>query len=150
MSYEPKQQCPSCREWKYIGDFYPQERIKKCKSCHAISVKDWSVRNKATRMIVAARVRAKAKGVDCDLTLESHRELLHDRIYNGACEATGLPFVLDAEAVGPFSPSMDRVKPELGYVYSNLRVVVFGFNAAIGSWGEDVFRVIAEAYLERN
>ena len=31
----------------------------------------------------------------------------------------------------------------------NLQVVIFAFNAAIGSWGEDTFRTVAHAYLER-
>jgi hypothetical protein len=150
MSFEPKQLCPSCGEMKHIGDFYPRSgRVHRCKVCHAISVKSWSVRNKATRLIVSARVRAKAKGVPCDLELDVHRALIHDRIYGGRCEATGLDFVLDADTMTAFSPSLHRVEPERGYVYDNLQVVIFAFNAAIGSWGEDTFRTVAHAYLER-
>lgn len=45
-------------------------------------------------------------------------------------------------------PSIDRVIPNLGYVYSNIRIVCFGMNAALGDWGEDKFKRLVKGYLK--
>lgn len=77
----------------------------------------------------AAKVRASKKGLPFELT----REWVLERVAAGTCEVTGLPFAPKdrrGRERSPFSPSIDRIEASLGYVPSNCRVVLWGYNAA--------------------
>jgi len=140
--------CIVCQEFKSWDEFYGSGKHAKCKICMAKqTVKDrkaipgWG-------SILHAAERAKKKGLPFDLY--DHKELLLARFKNG-CELTGLPF--DFETVGRGgkwnSPSIDRIKPELGYVYTNVRIILWSLNKAFSNWGEDQFEQVARAWLER-
>lgn len=47
------------------------------------------------------------------------------------------------------TPSLDRIKPELGYIKSNVRLICFGLNAALGNWGEEIFLLFARAMISK-
>ena len=69
-----------------------------------------------------------------------------------ACVVTGLPFSL--RRVGtrqsmPFSPSIDRIESDKGYVEGNVRVVCLAANYALNEWGDAVFAHLLEAYAAR-
>lgn len=66
----------------------------------------------------------------------------------GLCEMTGLPFNLNDGRTWD-SPSLDRIDPAKGYVYSNIRIICFGMNSALNSWGEDVLEMMVLAWLAR-
>lgn len=146
----------------------------RCVDCQRIYEKDWRGTHKAT--LIAAREkrrekdkiyrrkyiekdratylvsgiarRCKKKGMPFDL--DQYIEELNARIAPACCELTGLPLRMKHGKRAWNSPSLDRVKPGLGYIYSNIRVVCFAVNAALGDWGDEVLRTIASAYLERN
>ena len=104
------------------------------------------VNHMATALILAAKYRAMGKGIPFDL--DQHREELTKRVNAFTCELTGIP--LDPTARKAFnSASLDRIEPALGYVYSNIRVVSYAVNCALGTWGENVLRMIATRLLER-
>lgn len=104
------------------------------------------VRNIASWMVNAAKQRAKAKGVAFDLN--EHRRELKARAELGVCELTGIK--LDPSARKAFnSPSLDRIDPTKGYIYSNVRIVCYGINCALGTWGEDTLRHMAKMLLKR-
>lgn len=65
----------------------------------------------------------------------------------GFCEMTGLPFNQGDEKRAWNSPTIDRIKPELGYVIGNVRVICWCLNAALGDWGEDETRKVMTAWL---
>ena len=68
-----------------------------------------------------------------------------ERVNQMVCEMTGV--VLDVTATkGWNSPSLDRIIPERGYVYSNVRVVCYAMNCALGTWGEGVLWTMLEAW----
>lgn len=71
-----------------------------------------------------------------------------DEMLAKGCALTGLPFNPTAEPRYD-SPSLDRIKPELGYTLGNVRVIFYCLNAALGNWGEDAFLSVAKAFVER-
>jgi len=103
------------------------------------------IHRRAKILAASARVRARRLGVPFSL---SDREigLLQSRIERGTCEITGAAFDL-----GPGrrfnSPSLHRKNPATGYQYGNIQVVCTLANAAMGDWGEQTFREVAEAWL---
>ncbi len=101
--------------------------------------------NPARYLCSRIKARCQKKGLAFDL--DKYEQDLNKRIAAGVCEMTGLPIVLNVGQMKWNSASLDRIEPSLGYIYSNIRVVCFGMNACLGSWGEEVFRMIAESYL---
>jgi len=87
-----------------------------------------------------ARNRAKKKGLR--FTLTRYRRAIERRLAAGKCELTGLSFEF-SKRWGPRSPSIHKVRPERGYTYPNIKLVCFGLNAALGSWGMKEFAKFA-------
>lgn len=106
---------------------------------------------RARELIKSAKHRASKSGIA--FNLDEHIELYQSIIDAGFCQATGLPFDLETKAShsdrNPFAPSLDRIEPELGYICSNVRVVLWAFNRALADWGVEVYAMIATAYLNR-
>ena len=119
----------------------------------------WSGRNKEARaaseakrrferrasvLVSTARTRAKKRGLEFDL--DEHIPRIQERIDAGVCEITGSPF--DLSPGRKFnSPSIDRINPQRGYTYDNIRVVLNLVNAALGDWGEQTLRDVMGAWL---
>lgn len=128
------------RKWKSSNpERYKERRIK------------WrsSPSSRAREMITAARWSAKEKGLAYNLD----REWLLPKLEAGICELTGLPFRLAPLPEGrqnPYTASLDRIVPELGYVKNNARVILWALNAAFNSYGEGVYAEIARVYLARH
>lgn len=108
-----------------------------------------SVSGRAYRLVSTARARAARDGLQFDLT----RAWVARRLAAGRCELTGLPFDMRAgKGSGPllpFSPSLDRRNPKLGYTKRNTRVVCMIANAALSSWGAKAVTRFAKAWLAR-
>lgn len=91
------------------------------------------------KLIRTAEQRARKKGVPFELTYAWGEE--H---WTGHCKLTGIKFFLGQRGNGPksLSPSIDRIRPELGYVPSNCRFVIWAVNAFKGeSTDEEMFRI---------
>lgn len=71
----------------------------------------------------SAKDRAKKFNLPFDLTYE-----YLESIYTGKCAVTQLPFVFQSGKNNIYSCSLDRIKPELGYVKGNVRFTIWGFN----------------------
>ena len=73
-----------------------------------------------------AKDRAKDKGLPFILT----KEWVAERIEWGKCELSGIPFNLEAGrgVQGQYSPSIDRIVPELGYTPENCRMILCAIN----------------------
>lgn len=94
--------------------------------------------------IFSARKRfAALKGIRFD---DSIRPEVYRKVWAGECEATGLPLHF-GDGRSPFSPSIDRISPSLGYVPGNVRVVCWAVNSMVGDWGDDVAAQVAQAFL---
>ncbi len=75
-------------------------------------------RNPAKRLFQGARTRARDKNLAFELRLE-------DIIIPEACPVLGIPLIFGLAGRGKSdnSPSLDRLRPELGYVKGNVRVI---------------------------
>lgn len=154
MSFEPTQPCRGCRQPIYVFDLHP--KYHRCQPCvremlaayeqtylerHPERVRATQLKHyrnyRPKRMILMAKRRAAKKGLAFDL--DDHREQVIARIEAGHCELTGVPFRAPGATYGETwdSPSIDRRNPAEGYVYSNIRIICWALNAALGSWGED-------------
>ncbi len=101
--------------------------------------------NPCQRLLCCAKYRAKKAGVPFALTKE-----WASTTYTGLCAITGIPFVIeggDKRGPKPFSPSIDRVIPELGYVPENCRFVLCAINAFRGIMTDEQMREVAKAIL---
>ena len=100
--------------------------------------KGWYEKNPVSATIISlyrtAKNRAKAKGLPFTLT----KEWVVERIEWGKCELSGIPFNLEVGrgVSGPFSPSIDKIVPELGYTPENSRMILCGINS-LKSTGTD-------------
>lgn len=144
--FEPKRKCNQCGEMKYVFAF----RYGKCGECKIIAQKASDrtcyKNRRLKKMLANARGRSKRKDRPYDLDI--HFDELQKRLDKGVCEVTSIPFNLDNDQGFAWdSPSLDRIDATKGYTYDNTRIVIYALNAAFGSWGEDVFRTIAEAYV---
>ena len=90
--------------------------------------------------------RAKAKGWKFDLTHLYLEQMWRKNC--GACALTGLYFS-EVRIYGahkrPFIPSLDRKDNRKGYIKGNVRIVCFAVNAALSTWGDAVFSIVALA-----
>ncbi len=71
-----------------------------------------------------ARKRATASSLDYDLTSDWAAST-----WTGKCQLSGIEFRRNKDIRGSFSPSIDRIIPELGYIQSNCRFILWGLNA---------------------
>ena len=88
------------------------------------------------------RCRARNRGSECTLT----EEWIAGHLQHG-CQLTGLPFDFSTGPRNHRSPSVDRIDNSKGYTEDNCRVILWGLNAAFGTWGQEAFREITLAWL---
>lgn len=110
-----------------------------------------TVSTRVGRMVAAAGARARLRGLPFDLDAGE----LERRVQLGKCEATGLPFEMttvrvSGQSIGSFTPSIDRIDPGLGYVMSNVRMVVWCFNAAKGEGTDADVLAMARALVAKH
>lgn len=79
-------------------------------------------------LLHSAKRRAAQKKLPFTLT----KDWVDIRLVVGLCQLTGIPFDSSRKA---YLPSIDRVRPAEGYTPENCRMILWGLNAAIGSWG---------------
>lgn len=158
--------CATCSEEKSDDEFDVDKsrsrgRKYSCKKClaavkakrykenvekHRAAVKRSRERNLARALVDGARKRAVKKGIAFDL--DQHLDLIRARLDKGHCEVTGLPFQI---GLGHHwaSPSIDRIDAKGPYLYSNIRLVLHGYNNAIGNWGEEILFMMVDARRKR-
>ena len=102
---------------------------------------------RAKALVNGAKVRAILKKLPFDLDKKAIAKL-QSRIDLGVCELSGVPLRFDGGRTFD-SPSLDRIEPALGYVYSNVRVICAAMNSALGNWGEDRLMAVLQSWQER-
>lgn len=105
----------------------------------------WAIKSALGR----AKERCCKNGVPFNVSKDYVLQLILNN--NNACAVCGIPFQKSGKTghKGPFSPSIDRIKPELGYVEGNVRVVLDGINCLKGSGtDEDMWKII-DAMVEK-
>lgn len=101
----------------------PEEVRARQRQAHA----DWRERCKfdrakwAASLIHTIKNRAKKAGLDFNLKLA-------DLVVPDECPVLRVPILMGEKWSHPQSPSVDRVKPELGYVRGNVRIISWRAN----------------------
>ena len=99
--------------------FYP-----KCKNCESILMRSRYEKNPIPQMLSNAKIRAKRKNVDFNLTSSFLKKIFPK---NNKCPVTGFDFQFGYKNFGKrnkdFAPSLDRIVPEKGYVEGNVIVI---------------------------
>lgn len=102
----------------------------------------------ANLAIGRARKRAAAKSIPFNLPLGTVKKLVDDSA--GMCALSGLPFQRGEGHSTTWSPSLDRIKPELGYVSGNVRLILHGLNALKSTGTDEDLMAVCRAVVERN
>lgn len=90
-----------------------------CAACNAAYMRGYLKTQRRLRPAVAlhsrARQRAARRGLPFNLSVS-------DVVVPPICPAIGVPIIV-GETRSPYSPSLDRIRPALGYVRGNTRVI---------------------------
>lgn len=148
-----KWKCKRCGNVKPVGAFCMNKvngkpALSYCLPCR----KDWNkeqyhrdwetkfIRNAAKNIVSRSPRLGVPNNVD-----EKYLKALFDQ-QCGACALTGLTMTTEG-GKGPYSASIDRIVPGLGYTTGNLRWVCLAVNYGMNKWGKDTFAVIAKAFV---
>lgn len=127
---------PAVREWR--RGWYRENAEK-------IARQNRSYFDKYRAKFLVRSAASRARKYSLPFDLDAHTEELQARIDAGRCELTNIPFVLDG-ARDWAGPSLDRIIPANGYVYSNIRVICRAMNCALGEWGGDVLNYVIDEW----
>jgi hypothetical protein len=99
------------------------------------------------RVLGVRQAHAKKRGIPFALKVADARA-----VWTGRCAVTGLPFDLrlkpGKKGPRPFSPSLDRIRPEVGYVSGNIRFVLQCVNAFRSTMSDSLMKKVAAKILE--
>jgi hypothetical protein len=84
-------------------------------------LRDYRLNNPNAELFRHARNRAKAKNIPFDITAE-------DITIPETCPVLGIQLQIGEKIVCNNSPTLDRIKPELGYVKGNIQVLSYRAN----------------------
>jgi len=148
--------CMECQK-KYEKSWRAKskEKLRKARWIRSPKAKEYARRYRAERraeyLVAEVRRRSARKGIPFDL--DKHVQEINARIKLGLCELTGYPMNASPLTVKyerrADAPSIDRIDPDGGYLYGNIRIVCLAMNTALGPWGEDAFLPIAKAWIAR-
>ena len=97
---------------------------------------------KSNELLQSARRRAMSKSLDFDLDKEWVEMNMSRK-----CALSNIPFSSFKGEATIYSPSIDRINPNLGYTKSNCRMVLWGLNAFKGISGDaDMLHIIRQVY----
>lgn len=113
-------------------------------------IKSLEYKWRLNKLMAAAKNRAKEKVLPFNLTLDYLVSLWEAS--SGCCVLTRQPFDLSSwgnkSQVSPQAPSIDRIKPSLGYIKENIRLVTYHINISLSDFGEEEFKKLIAAYQD--
>jgi hypothetical protein len=101
-----------------------------------------TMRGKAIAMFHGTKVGRRFRDGN-ELTVE----WILNKLQTGTCEVTSLPFTYSLNARNPWSPSLDRIDPNLGYTLDNTRVVLWIYNASKNVFTDADVLLMAQALV---
>jgi len=101
-----------------------------------------SLRGKAIAMFHGTKVGRRFRDGN-ELTVE----WILEKLQNGTCEVTGLPFTYSLNSRNPWSPSLDRIDPNIGYTLDNTRVVLWIYNTSKNVFTDADVLLMAQALV---
>lgn len=116
---------------------------------HNTRIAEYFQKNPEKRFLASTKKSAKDRGLLFDLSEEWFKE----RLDKGVCEVTGLPIKIkqykkkDVGQRGFYSPSVDRIDNNMGYIPSNCRLVCWGYNIGKHEFTDRDLNALAVALL---
>jgi hypothetical protein len=126
------------------------ERAKAAKAWREANPDEQRIRfakNPGARIFDLIRCRAKAAGLSFDLDKED----IIRRVASGRCEMTGIKFIVGfgtKKNKNFYNPSIDRIDSNGGYTRDNVRVVLYGLNVMMNTWGAEKIHEVSDALRE--
>lgn len=123
-----KKICTKCKIEKNLEDFPSTYHKKKdgtpggdgyranCRSCENKSRKKHYDTRPITRMMMNTKSRSRQRGIDFNLEYE-------DITIPNLCPILKIPFELGTKTSYSFSPTIDRIDPNKGYIKGNIKVI---------------------------
>lgn len=126
--------CKACRK-QYAAAYYEANRgavNAACREAYSSNpdpvkaqARAWAEKHPLRVMLMAARRRAKSRNVPFAIT-ESDIEVVWP--IDNQCPVLGVVLERSVGKVGPTSPSLDALRPKLGYIPGNIRVISYRAN----------------------
>ena len=88
----------------------------------------------AKNTIATIKHRVLKTGIPFTIETDDVERILAEQ--NWKCAVSGIQFEEPRKERHPFAPSIDRIRPALGYVPGNIRAVCLIVNYAMHGWGE--------------
>lgn len=104
----------------------------------------------ASEIFYRASKGAKQRGIQFDLTIEDVEKML--KVQNWRCAVTQRPFSNKKQAgqrTRPWAASLDRIKSDGHYEFSNCRLVCTFVNIGLNSYGDGHFSELLESLVRR-
>lgn len=136
-------------------------RLNNKQKCYANMLK-WRGKNKSKLLAIQKRYRsnnplnlrsskmvceARSKALIKNLKFNIDYKYVHSLCKNGKCAITGIEFKTTG-GKNPYSPSLDRIVPELGYIMGNVRVILWALNAFKNKWSDSEIYPIAKQFCK--
>lgn len=151
-----EKRCKWCGETKPVSEFHRNKLTRDgyqghCKACYKTEYTPARLARTRARYraggdqwkrhtLTGARKRAKRDGVPCTITIA-------DIEIPETCPVLGIPLKINGRGMSPNSPTLDKVRPELGYVPGNVVVISWLANKVKGNLTDPVIFERVAAYL---
>jgi len=127
-----------------------RDRQPKTKAARSQRIRKYYKKHPEKRVTVAIKAAAKDKGLDFNVS----DAWVKKRLNRGICEATGLPIRTKAGSTKGvrdfYSPSVDRIDNNIGYIESNIRMVAWGHNLSKNKFSEREVNALALSVVLSN
>lgn len=145
--------CTKCGTWKAASSFSISRKLpsglqSQCSECKAEQARfnRTTIIGRAKNLLSSAKSRAAAD----DLPFGIDVNWVVDRLNQGVCEVSGLPFApLNVPGRHWNSPSIDQIIAGEGYPKSNSRLILDALNRAFSDCGERLMRDIFHSIESR-
>jgi hypothetical protein len=137
----------TCRTKKYYKDNKDSLRDAQIKrSTLNYEDEEWRV----NRIMCMAKNRASVHGIDFSLSLSYLLSVWSAQ--KGLCAVSGIKMILTKGRGRPdkYAPSLDKIKPDLGYVEGNVRFTAYQVNVAMADYGDASFIELCKNVMENN
>lgn len=121
----PEKKRVTAKRWYAANSEKAREKAREYRKRHPARIskysREWKARNQVQALWYGARQRAAKAGLPFTITPA-------DIVIPTHCPVFGVPLVVEKNRARPWSPSVDRIIPTLGYVPGNIAVISWRAN----------------------
>ena len=136
-----RQHCSSACAAEY------RDKQPKTKAARRNRLREYNLKHPERQWHSATKSSAKKRGIDFSIDVEWFKS----RLQKGVCELTGLPFHSSTGSLTKgrsfYSPSVDRIDNAVGYISSNVRMVIWGVNLSKNKFADKDLQAMSLAMV---